>query len=76
MENKMIDTDAETAGLLTGILVATGMHFFNLNIGPIVNPFWAEIVEGMLRVGFTALSAVAAYLAVHYVKKLLKHPEK
>lgn len=73
MEAKMIDKVDEIGGVATGITVYILTHWIHFDLALIPNPLWQEFTLQCIRLVFTVAAGVVTYLAIHYVKKLLKH---
>ena len=64
----------EVTGVCTGIGVYVLTHCFGFSFLQVQGePILSFIMIKLVSLFFAAISAVVAYLAVHYVKKLLKH---
>ena len=64
----------EITGVITGISVYMLTHCFSFPLLQVQSePFLTFIITKCVSLFFAAISAIIAYLAVHYTKKLLKH---
>ena len=64
----------EITGVITGISVYMLTHCLGIPLLQIQHePILTLVITKLVSLFFAAVSAIIAYLAVHYTKKLLKH---
>ncbi len=73
MEKPMINHIDEIGGVATGVTVYILTHWLHFDLGIITSPIWQEFTLQCIRLVFTVAAGVGTYLAIHYVKKLVKH---